>query len=68
MRYINDFSNHQYSENPSKKRGQCFFCTKKGNLKPLKKENSSENSPYLTFLLNKKNQLKTLKEKRAKRE
>ena len=29
LEQIDDFSNHQYSENPSKKRGYCVFCIKK---------------------------------------
>ena len=68
LRAIDDFSNHLYGENPSKKRGRYFFCTKKSNLKPSKKQELGQFSSYSTFQLNKEDNAEIWKEKGPKRE
>jgi hypothetical protein len=35
LKAINDFKNHLYNKHPLKKRGFCFFCSKKKQFKPL---------------------------------
>jgi hypothetical protein len=37
LKAINDFKNHLYNEYPLKKKGFCFFYSKKSNLNPSKK-------------------------------
>jgi hypothetical protein len=37
LKAINNFKNHLYDEYLLKKRGFCFFCSKKSNLNPSKK-------------------------------
>ena len=65
---MKDFSNHSYSENPSKKRGYCFFCTKKSNIKPNKEPKSAESLLYLTLELNKEDISEIEEKKRPKQE
>ena len=68
LEHIDDFSNHQYSENPSKKRGYFVFCVKKSTLGPLKEQDVKTWQFQKTFQLDQEDLIEFSKKNKPKRE
>jgi hypothetical protein len=57
---------HLCVSHPLKKRGYCFFCLKKDNLKPQKKKELKSSLFQKTFQLNQEDIIEISKEKKSK--
>ena len=60
-------SNHIYGENPSKRVGYYWFCSKKDTLKDQKEQKSAISQAQKTFQLNQNDLIEIQKKKEPKR-
>jgi hypothetical protein len=68
LKAINNISSHLYSENPSKKRGYCFFYVKISYSKSSNSTKSEDSLSYLLLMLNKEDNSVISEKKRLNQE
>jgi hypothetical protein len=67
MKTINGFLDHIHGENPSKKRGYCYFCPKKTTLKSQKEQKLANSLFQRTFNSTQQDWIEVQKRKEPKR-